>query len=82
MQQTHTIRTKIAKLRRDQQAPDPELLHLDEMGRGYEFDLTRCSFVHQYLISKGYDVPLFFTPDHWANCKTAIELNIAIENNL
>jgi len=30
-----------------------------------------------YLISKGYAVPLFFEPNHWANGKTAIELNIA-----
>lgn len=32
----------------------------------------------QYLISKGYDVPLWFGIDHWANGKTAIELGIAI----
>lgn len=35
-------------------------------------------FIYQYLISKGYDVPLWFGIDHWANGKTAIELNIAI----
>jgi len=58
-----------------------ELLHIDEEGRGYEFDLTRCSFVHQYLISKGYDVPLFFGNNHWASCKTAIELGIAIDKS-
>lgn len=34
---------------------------------------------YQYLISKGYAVSLWFAPDHWANGKTAIELNIAIE---
>lgn len=34
----------------------------------------------QYLISKGYAVPLFFAPNHWANGKTAIELGIAIDN--
>lgn len=32
----------------------------------------------QFLISKGYAVPLFFAPNHWANGKTAIELGIAI----
>lgn len=35
--------------------------------------------VFQYLISKGYAVPLFFGVGHWANGKTAIELGIAIE---
>lgn len=34
---------------------------------------------YQYLISKGYSVPLFLEVNHWANGKTAIELNIAIE---
>jgi len=34
----------------------------------------------QYLIQQGYAVPLFFTPNHWANGKTAIELGIAIES--
>lgn len=32
----------------------------------------------QYLIQKGYAVPLFFGVNHWANGKTAIELDIAI----
>ncbi len=36
-------------------------------------------FAYQYLISKGYAVPLFFAPGHWANGKTAIELSISIE---
>lgn len=35
--------------------------------------------VFQYLISKGYDVPLFFGIDHPCNGKTAIELGIAID---
>ena len=34
--------------------------------------------LYQYLISKGYDVPLWFGVDHWANGKTSIELGIAI----
>jgi hypothetical protein len=35
--------------------------------------------VYQYLIQKGYAVPLFFGVNHWANGKTAIELGIAID---
>jgi hypothetical protein len=35
--------------------------------------------VYQYLISRGYAVPLWFGVDHWANGKTAIELGIAVE---
>lgn len=34
---------------------------------------------YQYLIQKGYAVPLFFGVNHWANGKTAIELGIAIK---
>jgi hypothetical protein len=37
------------------------------------------SRLFQYLISKGYAVPLWFGIDYWANGKTAIELNIAIQ---
>lgn len=37
-------------------------------------------YAYQYLISKGYALPLFFAPTHWANGKTAIELGIAIES--
>lgn len=33
-----------------------------------------------HLISKGYDVPIWFGINHWANGKTAIELGIAISN--
>lgn len=36
---------------------------------------------HQFLISRGYSVPLFFAPNHWANGKTPIELGIAIKSN-
>ena len=35
--------------------------------------------IREYLISKGYAVPLWFGLNHWANGKTAIELEIAIE---
>ncbi len=38
--------------------------------------------IYQYLISKGYDVPMFFGIDHWANGKTAIDLGIAIESSI
>lgn len=38
-------------------------------------------FAYQYLIQQGYDVPLFFGVNHWANGKTAIELSIAISKN-
>lgn len=33
----------------------------------------------EFLILKGYAVPLWFGIDHWANGKTAIELGIAID---
>lgn len=39
------------------------------------------SAAFQYLISKGYAVPLWFGIDHWANGKTAIELGIAIDKD-
>ncbi len=39
------------------------------------FDLTFPTFM--YLISLGYDMPLYFEPKHWANTKTAIELGLA-----
>ena len=45
---------------------------------GFVCSIDVC-FAYQYLISKGYAVPLFFAPNHWANGKTAIELNIAID---
>ena len=35
---------------------------------------------HHFLVSKGYAVPLYFSPGHWANAKTAIELGIAIDS--
>lgn len=42
-----------------------------------QFNLSYPTFM--FLISKGYNVPLYFAPKHWANSKTAIELGIAIE---
>lgn len=32
---------------------------------------------HQYLLLKGYAVPLYFGIDHWANGMSAIELHLA-----
>ncbi len=55
-----------------------EIFQLDEEGRVFEYDLFRLSCVHQYLISKGYAVPLWLGIDHWANGKTAIELGLAL----
>ena len=52
---------------------------------GYEYKETYITFYQlydwqfQYLIQKGYAVPLFFGAGHWANGKTAIELGIAID---
>lgn len=51
---------------------------------GYGIVITK-SFCHegfQYLMQKGYAVPLFFKVNHWANGKTAIELGIAISTPL
>lgn len=39
---------------------------------------TMDADLFQYLISKGYAVPLWFGINHWANSKNAIELGIAI----
>lgn len=39
-------------------------------------------YAYQYLIFKGYAVPLWFGVNHWANGKTAIELGIAIDKTL
>ncbi len=37
--------------------------------------------VYEYLKNKSYAVPLFFAPGRWANGKTPLELNIAINKN-
>lgn len=36
-------------------------------------------YEREFLIMKGYAVPLFFSPDHPYNGKTAIELGIALD---
>lgn len=61
--------------------------HKNEMGKWFVRDgfvhrtdahPMRYINIHQFLISRGYSVPLFFGIDHWANGLTAIELGIAI----
>jgi hypothetical protein len=44
-------------------------------------DLNWKMFVREYLISKGYAVPLFFGINRWANGKDAIELGLALSIN-
>lgn len=39
-------------------------------------------FIWQYLISKGYAVPIYFSPNHEANGKDAIQLGIAIDKTI
>lgn len=41
---------------------------------------TIWTAVYEYLKSECYAVPLWFGIDHWANGKTAIELEIAIDS--
>lgn len=41
---------------------------------------VRFFYAQQYLLSKGYAVPLFFDINHWANNQDAIELGIATES--
>lgn len=48
----------------------------------YEGSAEKLLFAREYLISKGYAVPLWFGIDHWANGQTAIQLGIAIESGL
>jgi hypothetical protein len=50
----------------------------DSLTRSVNYGLSILE-VYQYLIQKGYAVPLFFGIDHPANGKTAIELGIAID---
>lgn len=47
-------------------------------GNSYFSTMTE---VFQYLISKGYAVPLFISPNHPLNGQTAIELGIAIDKS-
>lgn len=45
---------------------------------GITLNMLSIFYLHQFLISRGYDVPLWFGIDHPANGLTAIELGIAI----
>lgn len=45
------------------------------------FDTHLVIFIYQYLIQKGYAVPLFMEPRHPDNGKTAIELGLAIDKS-
>lgn len=64
--------------------------HLDSkrnLDDGYSYSSWATNFStiskeeFQYLIQKGYAVPLFFGVNHWTNGKTAIDLGIAINKN-
>lgn len=44
-----------------------------------EFGVKEAIIIYQYLFSKGYIIPLFFSPNHPANGKTAIELGLAMD---
>ena len=35
------------------------------------------NFITQYYIQLGFDMPMFFTPNHPCNCKYVIELGLA-----
>lgn len=57
------------------------LLGNDEMPfdeSGITWNMLSVFYVTQYLIQKGYAVPLFIEPNHPLNGKTAIELGLAI----
>jgi len=56
---------------------------------GYSYSSWATNFnnnmgvdIFQYLNSRGYDVPLFFSPNHPNNGKTAHECGIAVYNTL
>lgn len=46
----------------------------------YDSQLGTDAWSYQYLICKGYAVPLWFAPNHPCNGLSAIELGIAIDN--
>lgn len=58
---------------------DVDFFLLERAKKYLRSELNYAYNVFQYLISKGYAVPLFFAPNHWANGKTALELGTAIE---
>jgi len=54
-------------------------IHASELNDISEVYDIQNAYIYQDLIHKGYAVPIYFGPDHWANGKTAIELGIAID---
>lgn len=75
-----------------------KVMHTDGIDIGYRYKTTiyeDCFYhksgeptrpinymAYQYLVSNGYAVPLWFGIDHWANGKTPIELEIALDKTL
>lgn len=53
---------------------------IDHFRSGYQGDIIRVNLIQQYLIQKGYAVPLFIEVGHPDNGKTAIELGLAISS--
>lgn len=47
--------------------------HAHELGNN-----CRSTFVFQFLVSKGYAMPMWFELGHWANGKTALELGLGL----
>ena len=56
---------------------DGSAFFTDEENENKEY-VSATNFIHQFLIQRGYAVPLFIDVDHPDNGKTAIELGIAI----
>lgn len=48
-------------------------------GNAIFFDRIKDRDIHQFLVQRGYAVPLFIAPGHPDNGKTAIELGLAID---
>lgn len=56
---------------------------IEIIGRMYKTSMDRATGryiqLHQFLIQRGYAVPLFIEPNHPLNGKTAIKLGLAID---
>lgn len=55
-----------------------EVFYQNDNGDIQDTTMCRIHFIIQFLISRGYSVPLFFGIDHWANGMDAIQLGIGI----
>lgn len=53
---------------------------MDWVMRGGIDEIGKYSCLTDLARSLGYDTPIYFKANHWANGKTAIELGIAIDN--